>query len=329
MRFYRRRTAFSPRSHRDLTSVSSCRSVRVRIVPCMQTTRKLTRWSPRRTARPAPLALPRAGRPRPSPAMFSRGATTSFLSASRVDPPLHCHERPVLLLHGFLATPLVLDTLAAALRRSGYCAHVVQLGGLFGRFNTLPIEHVARVVAERVEQLVQVHRCERIDVVGHSEGGLIGRYYVQRLDGAQRVRHLVTLGTPHRGTFWAYAGYLLGRVAPSLAQMVPGSPLLRALTDERFPPGVRLTSIYSRWDSICPPSSCRVDSHQRAHLTNVEVADVGHIELLLSARIASIVERQLEAAEPPRVGTPEFAGTASRRPPMTPTPRVASAARAA
>jgi hypothetical protein len=42
---------------------------------------------------------------------------------------------------------------------------------LLGRFNALPIEEVARVVADRVEQLVQIHRRERIDVVGRSAGG--------------------------------------------------------------------------------------------------------------------------------------------------------------
>jgi pimeloyl-ACP methyl ester carboxylesterase len=263
--------------------------------------------------------------------MLDSRATTSLLTSSGVDTPLHCTEQPVLLLHGFLATPLTLSTLVARLRRSGHCPHIVQLGGLLGRFNALPIEGVARVVADRVEQLVQAHRSERIDVVGHSEGGLIGRYYVQRLDGAHRVRHLVTLGTPHRGTFWAYAGYLLGSLVPSLPQMAPGSPLLRALTDESFPRAVRLTSVYSRSDSICPPSSCRLESQRRAHLKNVEVARVGHLEFLFSARISSIISRELESVAPPRVGRARFAGAASRRPqvPATLQPRTRSAACAA
>ena len=39
---------------------------------------------------------------------------------------------------------------------------------------------------------------ERIHVIGHSMGGLIARYYVQRLGGDERVHTLVTLGTPAR-----------------------------------------------------------------------------------------------------------------------------------
>jgi triacylglycerol esterase/lipase EstA (alpha/beta hydrolase family) len=200
----------------------------------------------------------------------------------------------MLLVHGFLATPRVVGWLAARLRRSGYCAHGVDLGGLFGRFNARPVEELARVVAERIEQLALDHRWERTDLVGHSEGGLIGRYYVQKLDG-RRVRHLITLGTPHRGTRWAYSGHLVAHLLPSLRQRAPGSPLLRDLADDSFPAGVRLTSIYSRRDSICPPSSCRLEAFRASHLRNVEVMHGGHLEPLFSARISSIICHELES----------------------------------
>ena len=205
----------------------------------------------------------------------------------------------MLLVHGFLATPRVVGWLAARLGRLGYCAHGVDLGGLFGHLNARPVEELAGVVAERVEQLTREHGCERIDLVGHSEGGLIGRYYVQKLDGARRVRHLVTLGTPHRGTRWAYSGRLVRHVLPSLRQMAPGSPLLRDLADDSFPGSVRLTSIYSQRDFICPPLSCRLETRGEPHLKNVEVIRGGHLDLLFGAGISSIIHRVLESAEPP------------------------------
>jgi hypothetical protein len=58
----------------------------------------------------------------------------------------------MLLVHGFLATPRVVGWLAGRLGRLGYCPHGVDLGGLFGRFNARPVEELAGVVAERVEQ---------------------------------------------------------------------------------------------------------------------------------------------------------------------------------
>src|SRR5262249_48021168 len=161
-------------------------------------------------------------------------------------------------------------------------------------FNARPVEELADVVADRVERLAHEHRRERIDLVGHSEGGLIGRYYVQKLDGARRVRHLVTLGTPHRGTRWAFSGHLVRPVLPSLRQMAPGSPVLRDLADDSFPGSVRLTSIYSQRDSVCPPSSCRLETRGAPHLQNIEVMQGGHLDLLFSASIPSIIHRVLE-----------------------------------
>src|SRR5438876_149892 len=77
-------------------------------------------------------------------------------------------------------------------------------------------------------------------------------------------------------------GILVGRTLPSLRQMAPGSQLLRDLTDESFPDSVRLTSIYSRRDPFCPPSSCRLDRGEGTHLKNVEVARGGHLVFVSS-----------------------------------------------
>jgi len=40
----------------------------------------------------------------------------------------------------------------------------------------------------------------QIDILAHSMGGLIARIYIQELGGAKRVRRLITMGTPHRGS---------------------------------------------------------------------------------------------------------------------------------
>jgi len=88
-------------------------------------------------------------------------------------------------------------------------------------------------------------------------------------------------------------------VLPSLRQMAPGSPLLRDLADDSFPASVRLTSIYSQRDSICPPLSCRLETRGAPHLKNVEVMRGGHLNLLFNAGIPSIIYRVLESVEPP------------------------------
>jgi pimeloyl-ACP methyl ester carboxylesterase len=112
-------------------------------------------------------------------------------------PPFHRCEKPVLLLYGLFATPRIVDVLTHRFRRRGYCAFSINLGGLFGRFNSAPIEELAALLSNQVDRICRHHGIEWLDIVGHSEGGLIGRYYVQKLNGAKHVSSLVTLGTPH------------------------------------------------------------------------------------------------------------------------------------
>ena len=65
---------------------------------------------------------------------------------------------------------------------------------------TSDVRLAATNLATRVEQICAETGFERIHLIGHSMGGLVARYYVQRLDGDARVHTLVTLGTPHGGT---------------------------------------------------------------------------------------------------------------------------------
>ena len=212
-------------------------------------------------------------------------------------PPLHICEKPVLVLYGLFATPRVVDVLTYRFRRGGYCAFSIDLGGLFGRFNSAPIEELAALLSNQVDRICRRHGLERLDIVGHSEGGLIGRYYVQKLNGAKHVSGLVTLGTPHRGTPWAYLGRLVRQIVPSVPQMMPNSQLLRECTDGRFPGAVKMTSIFSRADLICPPSSCRLDSEAGPHLKNVEIPNGGHFDLLFRKDVFTVVERELQSLQ--------------------------------
>ena len=219
-------------------------------------------------------------------------------------PPFHRCEKPVLLLYGLFATPRIVDVLTQRFRRRGYCAFSIDLGGLFGRFNSAPIEELAALVSNQVDRIRRHHGLECLDIVGHSQGGLIGRYYVQKLNGERHVSNLVTLGTPHRGTPWAYLGRLVQQVIPSVPQMVPNSQFLRECTDGSFPGGVKMTSIFSRADLICPPSSCRLDAELRPHLKNVEIPNGGHFDLLFRNDIFMVVERELQSVQERQSNTP-------------------------
>jgi triacylglycerol lipase len=175
---------------------------------------------------------------------------------------------------------------------------------LLGRFNSAPIEQLAVLVSNQVDRIRRHHGFEWLDIVGHSEGGLTGRYYVQKLNGEEHVSNLVTLGTPHRGTPWAYLGRLVRPIVPSVPQMMPNSQFLRECTDRGFPGSVKMTSIFSAADLICPPSSCRLDAEVGPHLKNVEIPNGGHFDLLFRKDIFTIVERELQSVQERQSNTP-------------------------
>src|SRR5205085_1800228 len=107
----------------------------------------------------------------------------------------------------------------------------------------------------KMESLAAQVGIDRFDVVAHSMGGLIALYYVKRLGGAKRIRKLIMLGTPHRGTWGALLGVAtMGIISSSTWQLLPESLFLRDLAEGPLPPGVDYYSIWAEFDWLCPPS---------------------------------------------------------------------------
>jgi len=212
-------------------------------------------------------------------------------------------DRPVLLLYGFLQNGRVLSALHRRLTRDGFTVFTIHLGGLLNTFNTHGIPSLAALVRDEVERLCREAGVRRLAIVGHSEGGLVARYYVKKLGGHRRVTHLVTLGTPHHGTPLAYVGIIaLGALARSVWQMTPMSPFIRELKRGRFPSSVKFTSIYSKNDRVAPYPSCLLELKPGERTCNVEIDRVGHVGLLLSRDAHDVVRAELRdelRPEPP------------------------------
>jgi len=183
------------------------------------------------------------------------------------------------------------------LRRDGHCVFSINLGGAFDAFNTLGIDDSAEKVAEKVERLYARHpSLGPLSIIGHSKGGLIGRYYVKRLGGDRRVSTLITLATPHNGTPTAYLGLaVLGLLARSLWQMTPMSPFIGRLKKGPFPPSVHLVSVYSKADRLTPFPSALLETQDGPNLKNVEVEDVSHHDFLTRKKVYDVIARELDA----------------------------------
>ncbi|MBT2376544.1 alpha/beta fold hydrolase [Streptomyces sp. ISL-111] len=211
-------------------------------------------------------------------------------------------ERPVVLLHGFIDNRSVFVLLRRALARHGR-RHLASL-------NYSPLTRDLRTAAEllgrHVEEICARTGQREVDIVGHSLGGLIARYYVQRLGGDHRVRTLVTLGTPHGGTAVAPGA----GVHPIVRQIRGGSALIEEL---HLPaPGcrTRFVSFWSELDQVMVPVGTARVHHPDLDAVNVRVTGIGHLALPVHPAVAAAVGEALES-QGAREGTAPSTGTPS------------------
>jgi pimeloyl-ACP methyl ester carboxylesterase len=185
------------------------------------------------------------------------------------DDPLAAHI-PVVLVHGLVDNRSIFTVMRRALRRRGFVSVCT--------WNYSPlqrdVESAAEALGRHIERVCRETGHERVHVVGHSLGGLVARYVVQRRGGDERVDTLITLGTPHGGSRWAHC------LPMSLVrQLRPGSPLLRELAEPAPACRTRITSIYSDLDQMVVPSSAGRCDHPDLQARNVLFRGVGHMSL--------------------------------------------------
>jgi pimeloyl-ACP methyl ester carboxylesterase len=191
---------------------------------------------------------------------------------------------PILLVHGFADNRSVFAVLRRALSKRGFGV----VYGLNYSVLTGDIRSAARELRREVERICEVTSAEQVHVVGHSLGGLIARYYVQRLGGDARVHTLVTLGTPHNGTM---AAYLLPTSV--LRQLRPNSDVVAELAAPSPGCRTRFVAVWSELDEfIVPQRHARLD-HPDLLVTNYQLSDVGHLALPIDSRAVHTVASTL------------------------------------
>jgi hypothetical protein len=197
------------------------------------------------------------------------GEQPAAVRALFADDPLAART-PVLLVHGLVDNRSVFSVMERSLRRRGF-ADVCT-------WNYSPLlTDIARGAADlsaHVERICAQTGHDRVHVVGHSLGGLIARYFVQRLGGDRRVESLVTLGTPHQGSLLAHMV-----PTPLIRQLRPGSRLLRELAEPMAGCRTTVTAIYSDLDQMVLPTSSGRCDHPDLGARNVLVHGIGHMSL--------------------------------------------------
>ncbi|MBQ1111741.1 lipase family alpha/beta hydrolase [Streptomyces anulatus] len=196
---------------------------------------------------------------------------------------------PVVLLHGFIDNRSAFVVLRRALTRHGH-RHLESL-------NYSPLTRDIRAAAEllgrHVEEICARTGHSRVDIVGHSLGGLIARYYVQRLGGDRRVRTLVTLGTPHGGTAVAPGA----GIHPIVRQMRGGSSVIEELRTPAPGCRTRFVSFWSELDQVMVPVETACVDHPDLDAVNVRVTGIGHLALPVHPTVAAAIREALDAPE--------------------------------
>lgn len=190
--------------------------------------------------------------------------------------------RPVILLHGYGMSRSSFLVLARRLARAG-------LGPIFGfeYWSLGKVSSASRRLDKFIEEVCVAQGCQHVDVVAHSMGGLVARYYLTLGPGRDRDRiaNLVTLGTPHGGTEFSLLG--IGRAQ---VEMQPKAAFFQRLENARLPASTKATVLWSRADSL-------VWSERQAHWPGTDEViydDLGHVSLLYSRRVASEIIGRLE-----------------------------------
>ncbi|MGW5496468.1 esterase/lipase family protein [Streptomyces olivaceoviridis] len=219
--------------------------------------------------------------------------------------PSAAHPRPVVLVHGTLGNSV--DNwlgLAPYLESRGYCVYSLDYGQLPGvpLFHGLgPIDKSAGQLAVFVDKVLAATGAAQADLVGHSQGGMMPRYYLKFLGGAAKVNALVGIAPDNHGTdldgltrllpYFPGAEDLLKATTPGLADQITGSAFLTALNaGGDTVPGVRYAVIATRYDEVVTP--WRTQYLSGSGVRNVLLQDLcpldlsEHLAIGLSDRIA-------------------------------------------
>ncbi len=192
---------------------------------------------------------------------------------------------PVILVHGIFSSAADMVRLTKALRAHGREVFTPTLEPSNGKAQ---IENLAEQLADFAEQKVPGRK---FDLVGFSMGGLISRYYVQRLGGVNRVEHLVTIAAPHHGTLMAH--FFPGS---GCEQMRPGSSFLLDLErDADTLRAIPFTSYRTPLDLVVFPARNSV----MAQAKNVRIWASLHPSFILEKRCIRAITDALKASESP------------------------------
>ncbi len=172
---------------------------------------------------------------------------------------------PILLVHGYMMNRACFFYIHLRLVIDGFRVFTVNLYP--------PVKSITELserVADKMDEIADKTGEKEIYLIGHSMGGLVSRYYSSSPRGAGRVRGIITIASPYKGTRIAVLG-----IGKNAKEMVPGSEFLNELNKKTMP------KIYALWSTldnlIVPPEYAFMEG-----MPNDSLPLKGHIAMLFS-----------------------------------------------
>ncbi|MET9954732.1 alpha/beta fold hydrolase [Streptomyces sp. NPDC006339] len=215
--------------------------------------------------------------------------------------PSAAHPRPVVLVHGTFGNSV--DNwlvLAPYLVHRGYCVFSLD----YGQLPNVPFFHGLGPIADSagqldayVDKVLAATGAPEADLVGHSQGGMMPRYYLKFLGGAKKVNTLVGIAPDNHGTTLLgltallphFPGVedLISANTPGLADQIAGSAFLTKLNEGGDTvPGVRYHVIATRYDQVVTPYRSQFLSGP--NVTNVLIQDRCALDLAEHVAIGTV-----------------------------------------
>ncbi|MFI5504686.1 lipase family alpha/beta hydrolase [Corynebacterium kutscheri] len=223
--------------------------------------------------------------------------------------PTRSHPYPVILIHGTGVTKSDWKDLGADLRQAGYAVWAPD----FGNRSTQPVAESAAQIAAYIDAVLQVTGAEKVILVGHSQGGVLARFWMHHLGGAQKTHHLVCLAVPNHGTTpggiissltrTAQGGRFIDNIidtwfGPSGFELLDNSPLIEELNAHAETlNNVYYSCIATKSDVvISPPESCFL-AGENVH--NIFIQDRHHFAVVMhedmpkDARVRALILEEI------------------------------------
>jgi triacylglycerol esterase/lipase EstA (alpha/beta hydrolase family) len=165
--------------------------------------------------------------------------------------PSAAHPAPVVLVHGTFESAVDnWSTVSPQLKSAGYCVFALE----YGNRATGDIAESAGQLKRFVDAVLGATGAHRVSLVGHSQGGMMPRYYIKFLGGDSKVDDLVGLAPSNHGTTNPGAFVTGATICVACDQQRAGSDFLHQLNAGDETPGpVSYTVVETKYDEVVTP----------------------------------------------------------------------------